>query len=493
MPKQKDRERKGGVREKTLVAASSVVAAIFLAATKLVIGLLTGSLGIMAEAAHSGLDLLAAGITFYSVRISDRPPDETHHYGHGKVENLSALAETILLFITCGWIVYEAMVRLFFRPAEIEVTFWSYLVMGISIVINVGRSRALMRTAKKFSSQALEADALHFETDVWSSWVVIGGLIAVSVSHLVATSSPALATWLSRADAVAALGVSVIILFVSYKLGKRTIGMLLDTAPRETAVQIRDLARRLPGVTGVQRLRVRQGGAATFVDMILEVPADKTFEESHEIARLAEAAVRQVAPGSDVMVHVEPAGQENRSLMERVRSVARRQGLNLHDVYLDSAGAKNTLEVHVEVPDDITVSQAHDRATSVEESLLKAFPELADVIVHIDPVGDRSLLQPSEVPMLDGMHDKISDMARLVDGIKECHSVTVLRSHSRLITSFHCTVSPDFPVSQAHELTDRLETLLRERLKNLERVTIHLEPCDESCTTCSVVCVHKPG
>lgn len=156
-----------GSREKRLVAFGSVMAAIFLTTTKLVIGLLTLSLGILSEAAHSGLDLIAAGITYYSVRVSDRPPDEAHQYGHGKVENLSALAETLLLFITCGWIVYEAIQRLFFRPVQIEVTLWSFVVMAVSIIIDLTRSRALMKTAKKYSSQALEADALHFSTDVW--------------------------------------------------------------------------------------------------------------------------------------------------------------------------------------------------------------------------------------------------------------------------------------------------------------------------------------
>ncbi|HXZ30306.1 MAG TPA: cation diffusion facilitator family transporter, partial [Dehalococcoidia bacterium] len=228
----------GGVREKKLVALSSVMAAIFLTATKLTIGLLTQSLGILSEAAHSGLDLVAAGMTYYSVRVSSHPPDEAHHYGHGKIENLSALVETLLLFITCAWIVYEAVQRLFFKPVQIEVRMWSFLVMGVSIIVDITRSRALMKTAKKYSSQALEADALHFSTDVWSSSVVILGLIMVYVSRLFVSSSPTLASWLSRADAIAALGVAGIVLLVSYRLGSKTIGVLLDTAPKGIARQI---------------------------------------------------------------------------------------------------------------------------------------------------------------------------------------------------------------------------------------------------------------
>jgi cation diffusion facilitator family transporter len=480
----------GGVREKRLAALSSVIAAIFLTTTKLTVGLLTQSLGILSEAAHSGLDLMAAGITYYSVRVSSRPPDEAHHYGHGKIENLSALTETLLLFITCAWIVYEAVQRLFFRPVQIEVTIWSFLVMGVSIIVDITRSRVLMKTAKKYSSQALEADALHFSTDVWSSSVVILGLIMVIVSRLFVSSSPTLARWLSRADAIAALGVSAIVLLVSYRLGSKTIGALMDTAPKGIARQIKEAAMKLPGVSAVQRVRVRQSGAATFVDITLEVPNTKSFEESHEIAKQAEVAIRNIAPACDVMVHVEPVCADNESLLERVRSVARKQGMNIHDVYLNDVYEQSNLEVHAEVPEDITVSEAHHRVTALEDALLHAFPELADVVVHIDPVGEASLRRPSELPM-SGIHDKITEIVKHMPDIQNCHSITVLRERNHLVTSFHCTVSPNFPVTQAHEMTNQIENLLRERLPLLERVTIHLEPCDEACQVCHITCHYK--
>jgi len=480
-----------GVREKRTVAFSSLMAAIFLTSTKLTIGLLTGSLGILSEAAHSGLDLVAAGITLYSVRAADRPPDEAHPYGHGKIENLSALAETLLLFITCGWIVYEAIQRLFFRPVMIEVTIWSFAVMSVSIVIDITRSRALAKTAKKYSSQALEADALHFSTDVWSSSVVILGLSAVLISRSLAPAFPTLANWLSRADAVAALGVSAIVLFVSYRMGSRTINMLMDTAPKGIARQIRELAVKLPGVTAVQRIRVRQSGPTTFVDMTLEVPNNKSFEEAHEIAKQAEMAVRNMMPRCDVMIHVEPVGEDNQSLLERVRSVAARQGLNIHDVYTNDINGQSNLEVHAEVPEDVTVSEAHQRVTVLEDALLHEFPELVDVVVHIDPVGDASLHRPSNPSILSGVYDEIKEIVKQVDGIQNCHSITVLDEKKHLVTSFHCTVSPNLPITQAHELTSQVENLLRKRLTFVERVTIHLEPCDEACQVCHIVCHYK--
>ena len=187
-------------REKRLVALSSVIAAVFLTAMKIVVGLLTHSLGILAEASHSGLDLIAAGVTYFAVRASGRPPDTEHNYGHGKVENLSAMIETLLLLATCAWIVYEAIHRLFFKEVTIEVTYWSFIVMAVSITIDLTRSRALMKIAKKHASQALEADALHFSTDVWSSTVVIFGLFAVLIGQKFVTNSPTLAHWLSHDD-----------------------------------------------------------------------------------------------------------------------------------------------------------------------------------------------------------------------------------------------------------------------------------------------------
>ena len=244
-------------REKRLVALSSVIAAVFLTTMKIVVGLLTHSLGILAEASHSGLDLIAAGVTYFAVRASGRPPDLEHNYGHGKVENLSAMVETLLLLGTCAWIVYEAIHRLFFKEVSIEVTYWSFIVMAVSIVIDFTRSRALMRIAKKHASQALEADALHFSTDVWSSAVVIFGLIAVLIGQKIVTNSPTLAHWLSHADAIAALGVSVIVVYISIQLGRRTINGLLDSAPKGLSSDIEREVSRLSGVAAVKRLRLQ--------------------------------------------------------------------------------------------------------------------------------------------------------------------------------------------------------------------------------------------
>src|ERR1700722_5696380 len=169
--------------EKRAVAGSSVLAAIAITTLKIVVGVTTGSLGILSEAAHSALDLIAALVTFFSVQVSDKPADADHQYGHGKFENFSAFIETALLLLTCVWIVYESVKRLFFHSVEIEPSAAAFLVMFLSIAVDSWRSRALGRIASKYDSQALEADALHFSTDIWSSSVVIVGLALVWIGR----------------------------------------------------------------------------------------------------------------------------------------------------------------------------------------------------------------------------------------------------------------------------------------------------------------------
>jgi cation diffusion facilitator family transporter len=287
--------------EKRSAALTSVIAAVGLTTFKIIVGVLTGSLGILAEAAHSALDLVAALVTLFAVRVSGRPADKEHLYGHGKVENLSALFETLLLLITCVWIIYEAIRRLFFHPVEVEASIWSFIVMATSIVIDYNRSRILYRTAKKHNSQALEADALHFSTDIWSSSVVIVGLIGVSIAQAI----PSL-VWLKQADAVAALGVAIIVIYVSMQLGIRTISALLDTAPKGLDARIKDVVEKIDGVQDCHQIRIRASGPYTFIDAHILVDGDQTLAQAHELTEKIEAAIREFSPEADVTVHPEP-------------------------------------------------------------------------------------------------------------------------------------------------------------------------------------------
>lgn len=279
--------------EKKRVAFISVLAAIFLTVSKLVIGILTGSLGILSEALHSGLDLVAALITYFSVRISDKPADQDHHFGHGKIENLSALLETILLLITCTWIIYEAVDRLISGQLHIEVTYWSYIVVISSIIIDFNRSRMLSKVAKKHNSQALEADALHFSTDIWSSTVVLFGLICVNLGWYFA-------------DAVAALGVAVIVLFVSYQLGKKAIDVLLDKAPLATIDIVEKTLANYQDVKYFHNLKIRTSGADTFIKFNIHVEPELSLRQVHQLCDDIEKELGSLIERSEVNIHAEP-------------------------------------------------------------------------------------------------------------------------------------------------------------------------------------------
>ena len=279
--------------EKKAVALWSVLAAIFITSTKLVIGLMTGSLGIISEALHSALDLVASVITYFSVKVSDKPADADHHWGHGKVENLSALVQTLLLLVTCVWIIYEAISRLTSGDVHIEVNVWSYIVVISSIIIDYQRSRALSRVAKKHNSQALEADALHFSTDIWSSAVVLLGLICYNFGFFLA-------------DSIAALFVAFIVIIVCYRLGKRAIDDLLDRTPEDKVNDINTILSNIEDITHYHDVRVRKSGADIFVELNIHVNPKLTIEEAHEISHKVEKQIKAKIGRCSIHVHTEP-------------------------------------------------------------------------------------------------------------------------------------------------------------------------------------------
>jgi len=287
--------------EKNSAALSSVGAAVFLTGLKIVVGLLSGSLGILAEAAHSGLDFLAAIITFIAVRAASKPADKSHAYGHGKVENLSALLETFLLLVTCVWIIYQSVDRLSDSQVKVHASLWTFGVMAVSIVVDLSRSRMLYRVAHKHRSQALEADALHFSTDVWSSVVVILGLLGVKVAQYY----PAL-RFMEKADAVAALVVAGIVVLVSGKLGLRTIQALLDASPEGVSDQIKARVEKMESVLDCHAIRVRHSGPHYFVDLHITLDGNMTLYAAHALTEEVERVVGSILPGADVTVHPEP-------------------------------------------------------------------------------------------------------------------------------------------------------------------------------------------
>jgi len=287
--------------EKQWAATSSVGAAFGLTGFKLIVGFSTGSLGILAEAAHSGLDLIAAAVTAFAVNKSSKPADKEHPYGHAKVENVSAFFETMLLLVTCFWIISAAISRIASGKIEIEVNAWSFIVMIVSIVIDVSRSRMLYRAARKFNSQALEADALHFSTDIWSSAVVILGLFCVKLSEWLKGYE-----FLHYADTVAAIVVGLIVIQVSVKLGVRAINALLDSAPKGLDAKIVAVVESLPRIVDCHSVRVRSTGHQLFVDLHIHVNGSLSLRDVHALTDEIERVIQEFAPNADITVHPEP-------------------------------------------------------------------------------------------------------------------------------------------------------------------------------------------
>ncbi len=459
------------VREKGLVAASSVAAAVFLTSMKIVVGIATGSLGILAEAAHSGLDLIAAIITFFAVRVSDRPADESHPYGHGKVENLSALAETALLLLTCAWIIYEALDRLLFEFKEVDPSVWAFITMGVSIVIDFSRSTALKRIAVKFNSQALEADALHFSTDIWSSAVVIIGLLLVRFGE--ATGQKSIFV---RADAVAALLVAGIVIAVSVQLGRRTIDALLDRAPRGLAEKVVEAVLPVKGVRRVTRVRVRGSGNQVFVDLRVAIPRHLSFEESHAVTRHVREAVRTVVPTADVVVHPVPTA-ENEGIMERIQAIAARGHFAVHNITTHLTKKGMWIDLDLEVDPNLAFERAHTQASELEAQLRDGIGPVADINVHIEP-RDEELVQGRELSPTETAKyaEQIETIKNEIPHVCEIQDIAVQKLRGKVYLSFHMLIDADRSIAQVHSISEEMENRLRREFPQLGRVVIHAEP-----------------
>jgi cation diffusion facilitator family transporter len=459
--------------DKRKAAWSSVLAALGLTGMKLVVGLLSGSLGILAEAAHSGLDLVAAIVTLVAVSISDRPADASHPYGHGKIESFSALIETALLLLTCAWIIYEAVRRIFFHDVRVEPSLWAFLVVVVSIGVDVSRSRMLTRAARRHRSQALEADALHFSTDIWSSAVVLGGLTLVLVGQKLL---PGRAALLNRADAVAALGVAFIVLFVSTRLGKRTIDVLLDTAPEGLRDKIASAAAEVDGVLHPGQVRLRRSGARIFVDMTIEVDRNLSFERTHAIAEAVETRIQVLVPGADVVIHTDPRETERENVVRRIRAVAERELVPVHNVSVHDDGGEIHVDLHLEVDDDLLLSQAHDLASRIERDLRADMPAIARINTHIESRGTGIGSGRDVTAELGPLVERVKAVTDATAGRTCCHDIRVRRQGGRLSVSLHCGFDRDLPVVEAHRLSTRIEEALKAEIPEIDQVLVHTEP-----------------
>jgi cation diffusion facilitator family transporter len=463
-------------REKRRAALLSVGSAVLLVSLKAFLVIRTGSLGVLSEALHSGLDLLAAVITFLSVRVSDEPADERHPYGHGKFENFSAFVETALLLITALYIIYEAFDRLFFHSVHIQPSVTAILVLLVALTIDMTRARALKNVARKYSSDALEADALHFSTDVWSTMVVISGI------GLVWAGETWNLPWLAYADALAGLAVAAIILWVGSQLGRRTLDALLDVAPKGLQQEIAMAVARLDGVLDVDRVRVRRAGNRHFVDATVSVARTASLEQVHALSDAIEKRIGEIVP-SDVMVHAEPRAPQGEHLFEAIRAVAQRMGLAIHDVTALQHAGQLFIELHLEVDENSSLREAHRQASELEEGIRKLRDGSTDVNIHIEPLG-RHIATPDagagEMKQLSrAIEDFLNTLTAEFDELVNCHDVRVRQVEHHILASCHCTMRGALRITQVHDVTAALEDRVKEKFPQIYRVTIHPEPVEE--------------
>jgi cation diffusion facilitator family transporter len=453
------------MNEKERAAIGSIAASAGLTIAKAIVGLLTGSLAILSEAGHSLIDLAATLLTYFAVRVSGKPADAEHQYGHGKVESVTALAEAAFLFVLAAAVIFEAAQRLIGdHPYTVAATPAAFIIVVVSIIVDFFRARTLSRVAAATSSQALEADALHFRSDMWSSVAVLIGLGGVALGYF-------------RADAAAALIVAVFICIAGWRLGRRTIDTLTDTAPAGVSGRVAAIARRMPGVVTVERVRARPAGAVLFIELSVGVsrtlPLDRVAAIKERLAR----EVRAEFAEAEVTIITEPRALDDETVRERVMLIARNSGLAVHHVAVQALAEHLSVSVDLEVEGTLTLAAAHDVASQLEDSIREELGPDVEVETHIEPLPAIVLTGRDASPARIGeIREALTALATEITGLGETHDVRVRETADGEIVNFHCRVDPTLSVSAAHTLVDTVEHRLRRRFPAIARVIGHAEP-----------------
>jgi cation diffusion facilitator family transporter len=494
---------------KRTAAFFSVVAAAIVALLKLITGLLTGSLGLLSEAAHSGIDLIASAITLFSVQFSDRPPDDDHNYGHGKVESLAAFVETGIMLASCAWIVREAIGRIVsHNHLALKPSLWPFAVLLISIAVDFTRSRTLARVARQHHSDALAADSVHFATDMWASFAVLIGIAATYAGERLARP------WLEFADPIAALVVACVILRVSWTLAHQTIDALLDATPTtdptsgqlQSSAQAKDQLRQnllhdltaIPGVLSVERLRTRRSGSNYFADVTLGLPRNLTFQRSEQLTLAATEAVQRHLPAADVVVHSVPIASLAESVHDRIRAVAARRNLAIHEIGVQQLGGQQHdhhhprlhIEQHLEVDETMPLLEAHDLVTSLEAEIRREIPDIASILTHIES-EPATIERPASQDRDRDLELRLHSVAAAFPEVLDIHEVYVTRrgphtdripsTHTEYTqVSCHCTLPDGLPMARVHAVMSALEGAFKLDAPEVDRLLIHPEPATDN-------------
>jgi cation diffusion facilitator family transporter len=460
--------------DKRRVALHSMIAAAAMTVLKLAAGLMSGSLGVLSDAAHSALDLVGVTLTFFSVQVSDKPADEDHTYGHGKFENLSAFGEAGLMAVSCAWIIWEAMLRIFQNTVQLHHSLWPVLVLLTSIAVDYWRSRRLRAVALRTGSPALATDAFHFASDIWSTLAVLCGLGASWVGMRMEIG------WLRYADPFAAVVVSLMILRMTLHLGRETVAVLMDEVPAETRARLVREVERVEGVLAVEQARVRRAGASYFADLTLALPRRFTFEHTGELVREATDAAHRALPNADVVIHTVPREERTESIFDRVRAVAARNNVNVHELSVQSHHGRLRVELHVELDETMPLKVAHGFVSAMEAEILREAPEIDSVLTHIES-EPATIEQPEETVVEDRRIEvALRAAAKLFSEIVDVHEILVGRAGEHISLSCHCTLPDDLTMQRVHEVITGLEDRFKLECPEVYRVTIHPEPVTDN-------------
>lgn len=460
--------------QKRRVARHSMAAAAVMTLLKLAAGILSGSLGVLSDAVHSGLDMTAAALTYFSIRVSDKPADENHTYGHGKIENISSSFEIGLMAISCAWIIWEAIERISHNRVELRHSLWPVLVLLASIAVDLWRSRRLAAVARLTGSPALATDAFHFASDIWSTVAVLAGLAATWAGLRFQIA------WLRYADPVAAIAVSLMILRITVHLTRETIGVLMDQIPAETRHRIIYEVGLVNGVLAVEQARVRRSGPAYFADLTLALPRRYTFEHIGELVREATEAVHRTLPGADVVIHTVPRPARAESIFDRVRAVAERNNVSVHDLSVQSLHGRLRVEQHVELDETMPLLEAHAIVAALEAEILRDTPEIDSVLTHIESEPATIELPETIVEKDRHIEQSLRAAAAGLHEIADVHDITVGRTGDHISLSCHCTLPDNLPMQRVHEVITELEDRFKLACPEVHRVTIHPEPATDN-------------
>lgn len=446
-------------------ALASLVVTVLMVVAKLLVGLATGSLAVLSEAANSALDLGTALVTFLAVRIAARPPDAGHPYGHGKAENLSALLQTAVLFVLAVYILYEAVGRLAGGPAVVEATWYAFAVMIVAMAVDAIRSTVLSRIAKQERSPALRADAMNFRGDLLSSATVLVGLTMVALGY------PAV-------DAIASLAIAGYVAFMSVKLGRSSVDALMDRAPAGSIERIAHIASQVPNVEEVRRVRIRYVGGEPQTDVVIAVSRRIPLETAHDVTEEVERAICASEPGADVVVHVEPVADET-FIAQQVEAVALRQQVvaEVHNIKVSHHPDGVRVSLHARFPGRMPLEEAHALADKLEREIRREVGGVARVDTHLEP-----LQEPAVGTDVTDEHNLLTGWTKAVaesqPEVRNCHEVVISQIQGGLEMIVHCEAEAQLSVKAVHDAATRIETATHQHWPQVERVTVHFEPYD---------------